>query len=118
MSLFRTLSRNVESEPSSSKGLSSTLARAADTLRLALLGEKADELSSGSGKRYSAENFELLPSDPEAAAVSESKLEQSKKKFPAYQPANFRSWRMNLPAPLRFVVHSFITVEILLISYC
>ncbi len=25
-----------------------------------------------------------------------------KKKFPPYQPATFRSWRMNLPTPLRY----------------
>lgn len=96
----------MESEASSSKGLGSTLARAADTLRVALLGEKAGESSSGSAsKRYSAENFELLPSneDPEAGAAGEARSEQSnKKKFPAYEPASFRSWRVNLPPPLRF----------------
>jgi len=78
-------------------GFGSTLARAADTLRTALMGEKVDEGPSSSRSNYSAENFELLPSDEPAAAVNEtpSDLEAKKKKFPTYQSASFRSWRMN-----------------------
>ena len=78
-------------------GFSSTLARAADTLRTALMGEKTEEGPSSSRSNYSAENFELLPSDEPAAASNENPpdLEAKKKKFPTYQPASFRSWRMN-----------------------
>ena len=100
-------SRDVETDSVLSKGLGSTLARAADTLRVALLGEKADDISSTSGERrkFSAENFELLPSSDEhlAAASSENRQDSTErnKKFPAYQPASFRSWRMNIPSPLR-----------------
>lgn len=102
-------------------GLSTTLARAADTLRAAFLGEKADDqlVSVSSGRKYSAENFELLPSseDPmdsdrhhhqasggEAAHSDSSDVMGSRgaKKFPTYQPATFKSWRMNLPPPLRY----------------
>lgn len=91
----------------SSKSLGSTLARAADTLRVALLGEKTDEVSATSGGRnkYTAENFELLPSSDEqlGATAADSRAENADRarKFPAYQPASFRSWRMNLPSPLR-----------------
>ena len=78
-------------------GFGSTLARAAGTLRTALMGEKVEEGPSSSRSNYSAENFELLPSDEPAAASNENPpdLETKKKKFPTYQPASFRSWRMN-----------------------
>lgn len=99
-------SRDTDVETGLSKGLGSTLARAADTLRVALLGEKTDDISSTSaGRKFSAENFELLPSsDEHLAAVATENCQDStdrNKKFPAYQPASFRSWRMNLPSPLR-----------------
>lgn len=90
-----------------SKSLGSTLARAADTLRVALLGEKTDEVSATSAGRskFSAENFELLPSSDEqlgaTAADNRQEMTERAKKFPAYQSASFRSWRMNLPSPLR-----------------
>jgi hypothetical protein len=106
--------RDAEVEPSVSKGLSSTLARAADTLRVALLGEKVDESAANTGGRnFSTDNFELLPSsdDQEAAAASNDNREretlaENRKKFPAYQSASFRSWRMNISSPLR--LHSVI----------
>ena len=101
----------MDVESSVSKGLGSTLARAADTLRVALLGEKVDEIPSNTGGRnFSTENFELLPSSDDreaaAAAVSNDNREretsaENKKKFPAYQSASFRSWRMNISSPLR-----------------
>ena len=80
------------------RGFGSTLARAADTLRTALLGEKVEEGPS-SARNYSAENFELLPSDEPVAASNENPadVDGKKKKFPTYQSASFRSWRMNLP---------------------
>lgn len=106
--IYRSLSasRDVEVESVLSKGLTSTLARAADTLRVALLGEKADDISSTGGRKFSAENFELLPSSDEHIAGttvdgSQTESKERPKKFPSYQPASFRSWRMNLPSPLR-----------------
>ena len=91
------------------KGLGSTLARAADTIRVALLGEKADDPNSSSGRQFSTEDFELLPSEERdeqdrrlEQSQEEADFSENKKKFPPYQPASFRSWRMNLPAPLRY----------------
>uniref|UniRef100_A0A0P5JHB7 Uncharacterized protein n=1 Tax=Daphnia magna TaxID=35525 RepID=A0A0P5JHB7_9CRUS len=102
-------SRDVDADAVQSKGLGSTLARAADTLRMALMGEKAEEAPSASGShgKFSVENFELLPSSDEqlAVAVTNDKRQdvvEKSKKFPTYQPASFRSWRMNLPAPIRY----------------
>lgn len=101
-------SRDVEVDAVLSKGLGSTLARAADTLRMAFLGEKAEETSSSSGGqgKFSIEDFELLPSSDEQLPVSVASdrrqdVVERNKKFPTYQPASFRSWRMNLPAPIR-----------------
>ncbi|XP_046650573.1 uncharacterized protein LOC124341686 isoform X1 [Daphnia pulicaria] len=103
-------SRDVDADTVLSKSLGSTLARAADTLRMALLGEKAEETSSASGGRnkYAVENFELLPSSDEHLAAtntapeSRPEVTEKSKKFPTYQPASFRSWRMNLPSPIRY----------------
>ena len=100
--------RDTDPETTASKGLGSTLARAADTLRVALLGEKVDELSSNNtgGRNFSTENFELLPSsdDRETTAASDNQLTSTdnKKKFPSYQSASFRSWRMNIYSPMRY----------------
>lgn len=103
-------SRDVDADTVLPNSLGSTLALAADTLRMALLGEKAEETSSASGGRnkYAVENFELLPSSDEHLAATntapESRPEaaEKSKKFPTYQPASFRSWRMNLPSPIRY----------------
>lgn len=92
-----------ENEAVVHRGFGSTLARAADTLRTALLGEKVEEGPS-SARNYSAENFELLPSDEPVAASNENPadVDGKKKKFPTYQSASFRSWRMNLPLGARY----------------
>ena len=111
------------SQSKATGGLGTTLARAADTLRAAFLGEKAGEdqplhslLSVSSARNYSTENFELLPSGDdhdaldrhqdaslsEAAHSDASASHRNAKKFPTYQPATFKSWRMNLPPPLRY----------------
>lgn len=108
--------------------LGTTLARAADTLRAAFLGEKADESqfpnpsSSHPPRKHStAENFELLPSSDDrlddddsrhnqASGLAESRTNslgaaetrKNSRRFPTYQPATFKSWRMNFPPPLRF----------------
>ena len=113
-------SKDADTDTVLSKSLGSTLARAADTLRMALLGEKVEEMSSTSGSRnkYVVENFELLPSSDEhlaaTATAPESRQEvtEKSKKFPTYQPASFRSWRMNIPSPIRYHLKCHHSVEV------